>query len=499
MITWIARRELLEHVRSTRFFALSLLCVLLLPATTYVNVSGVRSRQLYAQELEERRLIASEPAGSLNDQGASRFGWRSGVVAPDPALRAIRQPQPEEVLAIGLSLEMPAYWQFSTEGVEEGRPPDSQGGEVSLGGSMDVASLIQMVLGLLAILIAFDSVSGELESGRMRTILAHPVSRAEVLAGKFVGAYASLTVPLGVGVFASYIIMWLRGLPVFEVQFIGSTVGIIVASMIYLATMLALGIAVSALTREARTSLVILLVIWVCTTLAIPSAAVLTSAAISSTQPAELMRASIAGNMKQLEHDRAERLAEVWETVSGSRAVPNDGNLSPELKDRYLAAAAPIEQAMAARKRNVIESLRSARDRQLDIQRGLQVGIGRLSPAISFLRAAQALAGTGDAMQSRWKQEIAGAQHSLETASFDRQFGVELFAADQNYERIVFWPDPTDEARRVPHYDELPTFRHHQQELLEAVAAAAPDLCLLALECVALMLVAALAYFRVDV
>lgn len=499
MIGWIARRELLEHVRSARFFVLSLMCVVLLPATTYVNVSRYRARELFAQELDTERILASDPGNAQGDQGASRFGWRSGIVAPDPALRAIRHPLAEETLALGAAGSMPAYWQFSTEGIADGPPADVHAARAVAVGTMDMTSIVQTVLGLLAVLIAFDSVSGELESGRMRTILAHPVSRAEVLAGKFAGAYASLTVPLTAGLGASYVVLWLRGLPVLEPHFVLAVAGILLASLLYLATMLALGIATSALTREARTSLVALLVIWICTTLAIPGGAALTSAAISPVQPAELMRASIVGTMRSLEHERAERLAEVWESTSGSRAVPADGVLAPGLREQYLTAGERIEQAMVTRKRQVIENAKAARLRQEERQERVESAIGSLSPAVTFLRASASLAGTGMMLSRQWAQEVTGAQQVLESATFDRRFGVEIFAANLGFERIMYWPDPTDPAQRVPTYDALPRFVHRTPALLDGVIAAAPDLCLLAIECIAMLLLAAHAYFRVDV
>ena len=499
MILWIARRELLEHVRSTRFFVLSLLCVLFLPATTYVNVSRYRSRELFAQELDAERVIAGNRVGSQNDQGASRFGWRSGVVAPDPALRAVRHPLAEEALALGVAGSMPAYWQFSTEGMAEGPPADIPNAQSASVGAMDMTSIVQTVLGLLAVLIAFDSVSGELESGRMRTILAHPVSRAEVLAGKFAGAYASLIVPLLAGAAASHVVLWIRGLPVFETHFVVATIGVLVASLLYLATMLALGIAASALTRESRTSLVALLVIWVCSTLAIPSGASVAAAAISPVQPAELMRASIIGSMWQLEKERAERLAEVWESVTGSRDVPADGILAPGIREQYRAAGARIEESMTTRKRQVIESMNGARVRQEERQAGVASMIGSFSPAVTFLRAAASLAGTGTQTHRQWMQEITGAQRALEAATFDKRFGVEIFAANLNYERITYWPDQSDPSQRVPDYDALPKFAHRTPALLDGVIGAAPDLCLLAVECIALIMISAYAYFIVEI
>jgi ABC-type transport system involved in multi-copper enzyme maturation permease subunit len=499
-VIWrIARRELLEHVRSTRFFVLSILCVLLLPATTYVNASRMRARELFAQELDAGRTLGMDPEGSQGDFGATRFGWRSGVVAHDPALRAIRHPAPAEVITQGAAGSIPIYWQFSTEGLVEGPPADAEERQASGVTAMDVTSVIEMVLGLLAILIGFDSVSGELESGRMRTILAHPVSRAEVLFGKFAGALLSLAAPLVVGLLASYGVLWLRGMPVFEGRFLAILAGTGLASVLYLATMLALSIAVSALTRESRTSLVVLLLIWICATLAIPSGAALAADALSPVQPLELMRASVAENIRHLERERARSLAETWESVSGARDLPADGTISPDVRARYVLARQLIEERLTGRKRQVIESLESARERQRERRARLEIALGRLSPAVTFLRAATSMAGTGRSMRTQWMDEARAEQRALETASFDRQFGVELFDANLDYLRVIYWPNASDPLDRVPDYDALPDFAHHDRPLIELFAEAAPDLCLLAVECVTLILAASIAYTRLDV
>ena len=50
--------------------------------------------------------------------------------------------------------------------------------------SFDLVYIFQLVLGLLAILIASETISGEKEDGTLRLMLTTNVSRAQVLAGK---------------------------------------------------------------------------------------------------------------------------------------------------------------------------------------------------------------------------------------------------------------------------------------------------------------------------
>lgn len=52
---------------------------------------------------------------------------------------------------------------------------------------------------LLALMISFDSVAGEVERGGLSLILSYPVSRSEILLGKFVAHLAALAIAMGMG------------------------------------------------------------------------------------------------------------------------------------------------------------------------------------------------------------------------------------------------------------------------------------------------------------
>jgi len=68
--------------------------------------------------------------------------------------------------------------------------------------SVTVASLTSLavyLVPLLALLMSFDAVAGEVERGTLPLILTYPVSRAEILAGKFLAHLAVLALALAVG------------------------------------------------------------------------------------------------------------------------------------------------------------------------------------------------------------------------------------------------------------------------------------------------------------
>lgn len=65
---------------------------------------------------------------------------------------------------------------------------------------------VQLVVPIAAVLAAASSVSGERDSGSLRLLLGLPISRSEVVFGKFFGLFAALSVGLGV-VFASVVVL----------------------------------------------------------------------------------------------------------------------------------------------------------------------------------------------------------------------------------------------------------------------------------------------------
>jgi Cu-processing system permease protein len=91
-----------------------------------------------------------------------------------------------------------------------GSAPTGQLGADKL--SITVASLTSLavyLVPLVALLMAFDAVAGEIERGTLSLMLTYPVSRAEILVGKFVAHLGILALALAVGYsIAAAVALW---------------------------------------------------------------------------------------------------------------------------------------------------------------------------------------------------------------------------------------------------------------------------------------------------
>jgi hypothetical protein len=303
-------------------------------------------------------------------------------------------------------------------------------------------------------------------------------------------------VPLGVGGTLAVAVLAWSGIPVLDRAFLPRGILFIAASALYLSGMLALGLAVSASTRQSRTSLVVLLVVWVNVVLIAPRASVLAAQAIAPSSPEELVRQNRRDNVLVLDRERARRLAMTWRAVSGADSVPSSPDISAELRRQYNHARVPIEHEMSRRKRARIEDIEGAQDRLLARQRRIAGMIGRVSPAVSFRLVATEIAGTGATVEDNWREQAKRHQQLLERATFDTQHGLELFDPALDYLRITWWPNQSDESDRVSDYDQLPTFAFIEPGLVSTITTSAPDLMLLLVHSVAWLLAAGVVFTR---
>ena len=129
--------------------------------------------------------------------------------------------------------------------------------------SVTVASLTSLavyLVPLLALLMSFDAVAGEIERGTLPLVLTYPVSRIEILAGKFLAHLAVLALAFaagyGVAAFAAYAFDpdATEGLPALARLF--------VTSLLLGAAFLGAGYAVSVLARRPGSAAGIAIGLW---------------------------------------------------------------------------------------------------------------------------------------------------------------------------------------------------------------------------------------------
>ncbi|MDP2122119.1 MAG: ABC transporter permease subunit [Hoeflea sp.] len=139
------------------------------------------------------------------------------------------------------------------------------GGEVKTDAvTVVVASLSTLsvyLVPLIALLLAFDAIAGEIDRGTLQLVLASPVSRGAVLVGKFLG---HVTV-LGIAVSFGYGIAGLVAFFATGGGDLSALVGVgrlIVTSIILGATFIAIGYIASASVRQTGTAAALAIAIW---------------------------------------------------------------------------------------------------------------------------------------------------------------------------------------------------------------------------------------------
>jgi hypothetical protein len=136
--------------------------------------------------------------------------------------------------------------------------------------SIDLCFVISMILSLFAIILVFDSFSGEREQGTLKLVLSNPAGRIRLFMGKYLGALFTIAIPLSIG-FLVVMILWSLspGLSLDASSWIGALL-IYVVSLLFLSSFLALGLFMSFFARESSSGLMYLLLVWVLVTIVIP-------------------------------------------------------------------------------------------------------------------------------------------------------------------------------------------------------------------------------------
>ncbi len=126
---------------------------------------------------------------------------------------------------------------------------------------VSLTSLTIFLVPLLALLLSHDSIVSEAERGTLLLLLAYPVARWQVIAGKFLGhtCVLAMAIVLGYGS-AAVVIAWsVGGVDTASVIAFAALVG---TSVLLGASFLAIGYAVSAAVRQRGAAAGIVVIIW---------------------------------------------------------------------------------------------------------------------------------------------------------------------------------------------------------------------------------------------
>ena len=130
---------------------------------------------------------------------------------------------------------------------------------------------IGVLMSFFAILFTFDAIAGERTRGTLSLIMSNTVSRGQVLLGKYLGAFVTVFLPLVMGVLMNLLIILLIGsIPFGSADWL-RILGIVGLFALHISVFIFLGLFFSSRVSNAITSLVWLLLTWVCLAYVFPS------------------------------------------------------------------------------------------------------------------------------------------------------------------------------------------------------------------------------------
>ncbi len=122
--------------------------------------------------------------------------------------------------------------------------------------------IISILSSFAILLLSYDAISGERENQTLKLILSNNVSRGTVLFGKYISIVISGVLMVLPGSLISLIILLLSGILKIDLVMVFEIIGFMVAAILFIATISALGLFCSVVTRSSNVSLLISLTLW---------------------------------------------------------------------------------------------------------------------------------------------------------------------------------------------------------------------------------------------
>ena len=276
MIGIVFKKEMQSHLLSQRFAACTALAVVLIIA------NGMLTSQTYVQKKASyltQRAIEDSKLHEITFYSVLGFDWIispvSDMMQVKAAPRALRPPRPLAVFARGAERQVGQAAKVLLFEVpyqaEEVSPFQASNPYLAIFASFDLVYIFQLVLGLLAILIASETLSGEKEDGTLRLMLTTNASRAQVLAGKVLAGLTTLAIPTTLGfILLTILLLGTENIEVGIDEWV--RVGLLLAlSLLYLLVFYLLGLVISCATHRSVTSLTYALFAWALLAIGLPN------------------------------------------------------------------------------------------------------------------------------------------------------------------------------------------------------------------------------------
>jgi ABC-type transport system involved in multi-copper enzyme maturation permease subunit len=395
--------------------------------------------------------------------------------------------------------------------------------------SIDLVGVIQLVVGLLVLLFAHDTVSGERERGTLALSLSGALPRHTFLLGQYLGGMITIVTVFLAGIALALLLILRSSALQFNAGEWLKLGLLILLSVVYLSALYLLGMLVSTVTKRSATALVVLLFFWIVFVAVFPNLTTTLAARVKPVPARGVVsqQASVLINdfwRGAYEHSQASLptpphdfdLIKGRYVYSGSLPYPIRLYYAPrEIMEWELAGLREyVPRHIQAAER--IHDLHREYERKLEEQSRLARNLSRISPAWVYYQAATSLAGT-DAdsyltfleSSRHYRRELIRYVEGRDGLYSYRYFTrlepsrwrstVELTALKGQPGRLEQELGPGWESVTPLNLGDLPPFDSSDPTVQDAIGSALPDVGLLVFLNLVLFLGAHVCFLRSDV
>jgi ABC-type transport system involved in multi-copper enzyme maturation permease subunit len=474
MIGTIIRKEILGNIMSFRFVVTLALLLVVVPVTTFVLTTDT------LKKVSDASLRQAETEAYLRSY--AHFN-RIGNI-----LQAVMPPIPFHALVRGLSAEV-NLGEFDNDPLPVMFP------------LVDLVFVVTILMSLVALIFAYDAVSGEKEDGTLKLMLANGLARPKIILAKIAGGGLTLLIPYVMSLIVGLLVILVHPGVGWSAAHWGALGLITVGAILYIMLFYALGVSISARHHSSSASIMTSLLVWVLLILVVPSLSPYIASFLSPT-PSRIQVEREAQRLGDTERDdlgrklEAERigelvakypiLAEKLSEADRKRLMERDPAAREALEARRKAVQGAWDEANRIQGEK-ITALTNAAAQKEEAQTSLSRAISMISPLAVFSYLATDLSSTGITNAAYFKR-LGGV--------WDRAFGdyrrkklAELQAKDPATD---WWNTAVDMSDR-------PRFEYREERLGARVQAALPGFILLLGYGLVLFAFAYVSFIRYDV
>ena len=492
----IIQREFVSNVLTSRFMIGFVVCLISTAAAVFVQVADY-----------EKRLSAYHVAVQEHQEETRTWDTYRQI---NP--KSHRKPNPLSIFNVGteksgadmvsIRLAIPIWEQ-------QAQKQGSDNPFLSIFLSIDVIFVFKIVLSALAILFAYNTISGEREDGTLKLVLSNPIPRDTLIFGKYLGGMLSLFPIVVMSFTVGIVIAYASPATDFDVAELLRLVMVLVVSLLYVSICYLLGLLLSVWTKTAATTLILAMFIWGILTIVHSNVATFAVTKFPPYQP-------------QPEKEVLKQIGKIWEDFREERdahilkefgykhpihAIMTEGNMTLGMDTKTAGGIGfeeiytpkPIHKMDTSKYQEILgyqepfridyankaEEILKRRENIGERNRQFAANVSRISFADVYHVAVGTITGTGRESYN----DFIGQARTYKRQVVDYLAGKEAFSA-----RAWFSSD-----KGKAEFTDLPVFRQRQSSLSESLSRASGNILILLAWNIILFMGAYLSFLRYDI